>query len=264
MPGIKLAPDLSIYYLDFNSQGSKTVLLLHGLGVTGNSWQLQIPPLVEAGFRVLVPDARGFGQSPFPGGKVRIAEMAADFAGLIQSLQIRAVEVAGISMGGTLAIQLALDYPQLVRKLVLVNTFAKLQPDRLRDWLYLVMRFLLVHTLGLPTQAQLVARHLFPGPGQEALRQTLIEQINQADPRGYRAVMRALARYDVRKRLQEINVPVLVITGENDQTVSLQNQIRLVKALLNARHEIIPGAGHAVIVEQAEIFNRIFLDFLDK
>ena len=65
------------------------------------------------------------------------------------------------------------------------------------------IRSILVYTLGLPTQAKAVAKRIFPDPDQEIFRQGLIEQVTQADPRAYRAAMRALARFDVRKRLNE-------------------------------------------------------------
>ena len=63
MPICTLSPSLKIHYLDPNPDGAPVVLLLHGLGATGLSWQLQIPALTGAGFRTLAPDARGFGRS---------------------------------------------------------------------------------------------------------------------------------------------------------------------------------------------------------
>lgn len=262
MPLLPLASRLSLHYLDHNPTGSATILLLHGLGATCDSWALQIPDLTLAGFRVLAPDARGFGKSTYPGGNARIADMARDMARLLGHLQIEEATVIGISMGGTLALQLALDHPHLVNSLVLVNTFASLRPDRLGVWFYFFLRFILVHTMGLPTQAKAVAQRIFPAPEQAAMRQVLIEQICQADPRGYRAAMRALALFDVAKRLGEIRCPTLVITGENDTTVSPKIQSILAEKIPTARQVVIPGAGHAASVEQPTMFNQVVLDFL--
>ena len=75
MPTLPLSAVLTLHYLDINPHGSPTVLLLHGLGATGGSWELQVPALVRSGFRVLAPDLRGFGQSTYP-GQTGIAEMA--------------------------------------------------------------------------------------------------------------------------------------------------------------------------------------------
>jgi 3-oxoadipate enol-lactonase len=262
MPFFKPSPAISIHYIDENPDAVDTVLLLHGLGATCTSWQLQIPPLTGAGFRCIAPDVSGFGQSNYAGGGTSVAKLAQPIHGLLSERGIDCAYVVGISMGGTLALQMALDYPQQVKKLVLVNTFAHLQIASARLWPYYLLRFILVHTLGLRTQARTVALRIFPRPEQEVLRQALIEQILQADPRGYRAAMRALARFDVRDRLAEIKMPALVVTGENDTTVLPPNQHLLADGIAQARQVVIPLAGHALTVEQPELFNQILFDFL--
>jgi pimeloyl-ACP methyl ester carboxylesterase len=265
MPTIELPSRLKIHYLDPNPTGKKTVLLFHGLGATCDSWQLQIPALTEAGLRVLAPDARGFGSSDYPGGGVSIPTLAADMASLLDALLAdgQRVSVVGISMGGTLALQLALDRPDRPDKLALVNTFARLRPKSLRVWSFYLLRFFLVHTVGISTQARIVAGRLFPHPDQILLRQAFTEQILQADPRGYRAALRALARFNVTGRLKEIQVPALVVTGERDTTVSIETQAKLASGLPKARQVVIPEAGHAVTVEKPEVFNRLLIEFLN-
>ena len=165
-------------------------------------------------------------------------------------------------MGGTMALQLTLDFPHHVKRLVLVNTFARLQLASPLVLPYFALRFLLVHTLGLPVQARQVAKRLFPLPEQEPLRQALIEQILQADPRAYRAAMRALARFNVYQRLPEIQAPTLVITGERDTTVPPANQHVLAAGIRAARQVTVPAAGHAVTVEKPAEFNHLLIDFL--
>lgn len=261
MPDIQLSPRLSLHYLDRNPQGSPAVLLLHGLGADGSSWQLQFDCLEQAGFRLLAPDAPGFGHSTYP-GRGSIPQTAEAFALLLQRLETGPVHVVGISMGGVHALQLALDHPELVRKLVLVNTFAALRPASLRVWLYFALRFVLVHTLGLPTQARAVVGHIFPKPEHEAFRQELYRQIVQADPAGYRAAIRALGLFDVRRRLGEIRLPTLVVTAGQDTTVPPPVQLALMKGIAEAQHVTIAGAGHAVIAEAPELFNQTLVEFL--
>lgn len=84
----------------------------------------------------------------------------------------------------------------------------------------------------------------------------------QADPRAYRATMRALARFNVVGRLREIGVPTLVITGESDTTVQPKYQRALATRIPSARRVVIPEAGHAVTADQPQAFNRELLDFL--
>jgi len=183
-------------------------------------------------------------------------------AEFVERLNATPANVVGISMGGTIALQLSLDHPPFVEKLVLVNTFAKLQPKRFSSWAYFGLRFFMLHTLGLPAQARLVARQLFPKSDQGALREALYSQIIQANPRAYRSTIHALVQFDVTSRLREIQAPTLVITGERDNTVPPEIQTELTKGISSAKQVIIPCAGHAVTAEQPEEFNRILLDFL--
>lgn len=74
--------------------------------------------------------------------------------------------------------------------------------------------------------------------------------------------MRALARFDQLKRLREITAPTLIITGDADTTVLPKNQLSLLECIPNARQSIIPGAGHAVSVEQPDVFNELLLDYI--
>jgi 3-oxoadipate enol-lactonase len=263
MPELKISPHLRISYFEHNPSGSRPVLLLHGLGVNGSSWQLQVPALLECDFRVIAPDMRGFGKSTYPGGPVTIQVLSKDMVTLIDFLDISQVDLVGISMGGTIALQLALDHPELVRKLILVNTFAHLRPDKLRGWIYFAVRFGLVQLLGFNAQAKVVANHLFPRPDQEELRQIMISQIMQANPKCYRATMWALWNFDVLSRLDKIVPSTLVVTGDSDTTVPVKTQKQLAAKIKHARQAFIPDAGHALIVEKPDEFNRIMIQFLE-
>lgn len=263
MPETVLSPKLTIHYIDLNPDAERTILLLHGLGANGSSWQLQFPELTALGYRIIAPDTRGFGQSSYPSdSSFSIPATARDFAELISTLRLGQVDVVGISMGGTQALALALDCPALIRRLVLVNTFARLRPHGLNEWLYYAMRFILVHTLGLEAQARMVASRVFPAPQQSELRGMLIQQVLEADPKAYRAAMRALAKFDVARRLSEISIPTLIVTGELDTTVPREVQQQLADGIPLAQHIRIPGAGHALSVDSSGRFNLILKQFL--
>jgi 3-oxoadipate enol-lactonase len=259
---LRLGTNLNVHYLDLNPDGRHPVLLLHGLGASGESWELQFPPLASANFRILAPDARGFGKSSYPGGGLSIKDMAADTAKLLQHVNSAAPHVVGISMGGTVALQLAMDHPQWVNKLVLVNTFARLRPRHPGVWIYFALRFLVVHTLGLATQARIVTRRIFPQPEQAFFRNALYQQVIQADPRAYRAALRALGRFNVVNRLADIKAPTLIVSGRDDTTVPLNNQSFLAVKIPHAEHKIIANAGHAITAERPEEFNQVMINFL--
>lgn len=253
----------AIHFLDPNPNGSPAVLLLHGLGADGSSWTPQLPPLTRAGFRPLAVDVPGFGRSRYDGRGWSIRRTAITLANFIAGLETGPVHVVGLSMGGVIAQQLALDFPHLIRTLVLASTFARLRPQTLSQAFYFLRRILLVHTLGLPAQAEVVARRVFPRPEDDEMRRQVVLRITQADPRAYRAAMRSLGLFNSLPRLGEIKVPVLVVGGENDTTVRPDLQSQLAAAIPGARQVVIPSAGHAVAIDQYEIFNRLLLEFLN-
>lgn len=261
MPIHNISSRLNLYYADPAPEGSPCVILLHGLGATSESWAFQIPVLAAKGFRVLVPDIRGFGKSTYPGTSHSIKDLAGDIIHIMDHESIDSAHLVGISMGGAIALQLGCDFSHRFEKLVLVNTFAHLRPKSLKSRVYFMIRFFLVHILGLQAQAGFVANRLFPDPDQEYLRHTFIEQIMQSDPRGYRASMRALTRLNLSERLNGIPHQTLIITGENDFTVPRPTQRQLADKIPRARHILIPGAGHAVSVEKPDEFNKILIDF---
>ncbi|MGA2502897.1 MAG: alpha/beta hydrolase [Anaerolineales bacterium] len=252
----------SLHYLDSNPAGNPVVLLLHGLGADANSWILQIPALSTAGFRPIAVDIPGFGQSPFDGNGWSIRRVAADMADLLEELQSGPAHIVGLSLGGTVAQQFAMDNPLLTRKLVLVSTFAVLRPDNLSGWYYFIQRFILVYTHGLPAQAKVVAQRIFPDPRDEQVRKILVETISRADLRVYRKAMASLGLFNSVNRLIEIKAPTLVVTGAEDTTVNPARQRLLVDGIPNARQVIVPNAGHAVPVDQRERFNKELLEFL--
>ena len=250
------------HYFDFNPEGRPAVLLLHGLGADSTSWGYQVPLLSEAGFRPIVPDLPGFGKSIAGHKHWSIRLTASDVAKMTRQLIEDPVIAVGISMGGTVALQLALDFPQLVNRLVLISTFARLRPKRFDEMGFLVGRFVIAHMRGKEYQAGLVARRMFPRPEQENLRKELIHQILQSNEHVYRQAMQSLALFDVHKRLDEIKIPALVISGENDSTVPLANQVELANGIQGAKHVVIPDAGHALIVDQVARFNSELLSFI--
>jgi 3-oxoadipate enol-lactonase len=251
-----------LHVLDPNPSGHPAVLLLHGLGATGASWTLQLPILTEAGLRPLAPDAPGFGDSPYDGQGWSVRRAAAQMAELFDDLGTGPAHIVGLSMGGVITQQLAHDFPHLVKRLVLVSTIAALRPDSLSGWLYFVQRALAITFIGLPAQARVVAKRVFPNPDQADLRDLLVTTISRADPRAYRLAMSSLGLFDSRNWLPQIAVPTLVITGADDTTVSPVQQKILAEGIPGARHVVLSGAGHAVSVDRADGFNRLLLEFL--
>lgn len=262
MQAVNQIQNAQLHFLDPNPTGDPLILLLHGLGSDSTSWGFQVPVFTDAHMRSISVDLPGFGKSRFGGRNWKIRLIARQLSSLIRSFGPSPCIVVGISMGGTVALQLCLDYPDLVSRLVLVSTFATLRPKRLHEWVYLISRFIRANLRGVNAQAEMVAQRIFPNPNQVFLRETLVQQIHQADPKAYVSAMRALGLFDVTKRLNAISVPTLVISGKEDTTVPLENQHLLAKKIRGAQHVIIPGGGHAIIAEQPVMFNKVLQDFL--
>jgi pimeloyl-ACP methyl ester carboxylesterase len=248
--------------LDPYPENSPIVLLLHGLGTEGSSWTYQTIALGGAGFRPIAPDLPGFGQSKFSGKLWSIKNTAAMVMDLAGSLQKDKFHLAGISMGGAIALQTALDFPEQIANLCLINTFATLRPKRLDELYYLLRRYVKARLNGAGSQAELTARRIFPKPDQELLRQELVQHIRQTDPVVYKTAMHELGTFNVRKSLKNISHPVLVLTGEKDTTVSLENQHDLAVGIHGASQIIIQNAGHGAIIDQPEEVNRCLIQFL--
>jgi len=252
-----------MYLLDPNPAGHPAVLLLHGLGMDGSSWFLQTKALAAAGCRPLAVDLPGFGRSPGPQGRWSVRRVAAELAAEVGARRLAPLPVVGISLGGALALQLALDHPGIPNRLVLINAFPCLRPLGVQMSRYLLRRVLRSTLSGPRAQAEAVAAHLFPRQEQAFLRTEVVSRILQTNPEVYRAAMRAIALLDPRPRLPELHLPVLVITGERDGTIPPRNQARMARRIPGARQVVIPAAGHAVMVEQTDRVNQELLGFLD-
>jgi len=239
------------------------LVLLHGLGSSRNDWLLQLPTFIPR-HRVIALDLRGHGGSPKPPRPYHLENFAADVALLLQRLDAQPAHVLGISLGGAVAQQLALDFPELVRSLVLVNTAARFVSESWQQRLMGVRRVAGVYLFGMDRVAEGVALRLFPKPEQAPLRQETVERLRNNDVAAYRATLWAIARFDVRARLGEIACPTLVVAGDEDSTVPLASKRLLVERIPHSRLEIIAGSGHATPVDQPEAFNRVVLAFLEQ
>ena len=250
------------HYLDPNPNGSPLVLFLHGLGADSEMWVYQLAELAKSGMRPVAVDLPGFGKTPMENGQWEIETICRDLASWLKQLTSEKKMVVGLSMGGVIAQRFAIANPAEVNRLVLASTFATLRPTNMQSWFYLLKRSGTVLLKGSAAQAELVANHLFPEASQAVYRQMVIDKIRQADPRAYRKAMRSLVLFDNRRQLKNLTMPVLVITGARDGTVSPTAQTALAGFIPRSQHVVIPGAGHAVNVDQPILFNQILLNFL--
>ena len=237
------------------------LLLIHGLGSCGLDWQPQIAFFRE-GYQVITVDLRGHGLSSKPRDGYSIERFAQDTAALIDALGVGPVHVAGISLGGMVAFQLAVDAPHLVRSMTIVNSGPAVPAETFKQRIPLYIRLLYIRLLGLRKMAKVVAKRLFPEPDQEDLRNGFIERLTANDKHCYVASLRAIfAGWGVADRLADIRCPVLVIAADQDYTPVALKQA-YVDRLPDARMVVIPDSRHAVPMEKPGDFNRALADFL--
>ena len=238
------------------------IVLLHGLGSSSADWRFQLPAL-GAAYRVIVPDLRGHGRSPRGRGRLTAAMLAADVAALLDALAAPPAHVVGLSLGGCVALALALDHPARVRSLTLVNTFARLSLAGPRGALHGLARLALLACAPMRVVAAHVARGLFPRRDQRELYLAAVASLAANPRRTYLASLRDLASFDVRRRLGAVRCPTLVVAGDRDATVPLFAKRLLQQSIPGAELIVVDDSGHVTPCDQPDRFNALLLSFID-
>lgn len=251
-----------VWYQDSCPQAAHPVVLLHGIGSDSHSWGYQIHALKQAGYRPIAPDIPGFGMSGYRCGGWSVPKVAGLLHDWILGMGIQRFSLVGISMGGAIALQFVLDYPELVKQLVLVNTFACLRPRRVRDAGMLLGGYMRAGLAGLRSEEALTREELHANIPPIELQKVALSLFLQRQHRVYRGAMRSLGLFNVRPQLCSIKTRTMVLSGGEDKTIPLERQRELYLGIPGARHVVIPHSGHGVIVEQPIPFNRALVSFL--
>lgn len=246
--------------LYYHTAGSGPALvLLHGLGSSSADWEFQVPAFARE-FQVIAPDFRGHGASD-RSGAYAVDRFAADVWALLDQLGVGAFDLVGYSMGGAVAMQMALERPDRVRRLVLSNTLPSFRTDTLAKRWLLWSRLLLMSWLGPRRLAAIMMRRLYPKPEQARLRARLARRNAENDKNVYLETIRALTRWSVRERLAELRMPVLVLAAEHDY-FPRDEADAFAAALPDAHVEHFAGTRHGLPLEMPEEWNRAVLAFL--
>jgi 3-oxoadipate enol-lactonase len=249
-------------YVEEHGTG-ETLLLHQGLGQGSWTWRYQVPVFAQR-FRTIAFDTRGTGRSRVPTQPYGIDDLADDAA---QILDGRAAHVVGFSMGGYVALTLALAHPELVRSLILAGTGAGgpgrvPRPEHVRE--------AFEAALGLPAEEQ--RRTTLPytfsrgwtDANPERFEEILAATLEHPTPiETIQAHMAACYRfYDQALEVELIEAPALVVHGDDDLIVPVDNGRALARRLPNARYVELAGRGHNVMLEDPDAFNAVVLAFL--
>jgi pimeloyl-ACP methyl ester carboxylesterase len=252
--------DVELYYEVSGQEAGEVVLFVHGLGSSGRDWEGQVPFFAEQ-FRVVTADLRGHGRSEKPKGPYSMKMLAGDVAGLVEGLGLGAVHVVGLSLGGMVAFQLAVDRPELVRSLVIINSGPEVVVRTWKDRWNVFVRRSIVGVLGMRRMGEVLSKRLFIKEEQADLRAVFVERWAENDPRAYMATLNAIVGWSVVERLGEIGVRTLVVAADEDYTPVAAKEA-YVGLMGDAELVVIEDARHAVVVEKAREVNEVILGFL--
>jgi 3-oxoadipate enol-lactonase len=240
-------------------EGAPVLVLSNSLGTTQELWQKQLPALVER-FRVLTYDHPGHGSSGLPEQPCTIESLTRSLVTLLDELHLERVSLCGVSLGGMVGMTLALEEPERVDRLVLACTSAYVGPPE--GW---AERARMVRTRGMEAVADTVVGRWFTPELEDEEPETVARfraMLAATAPEGYARCCEALGAWDARERVSAIAVPVLVVAGEHDPAIPVEQAKLLASRVPASRLRILERAGHLANVERPEQFTSAMLEHL--
>ncbi len=237
------------------------VCLNHCFASDHRYWDSHLPAF--EGFRVLRHDARGHGASGKPLGPYTLEMMATDVVGLLDALEIDEVHICGVSMGGMIAQMMALDHPDRVASVALVNTTAQYSDKQRKLWRD---RAALVREDGMDAVRCALLARWFSEAAAAARNPGYVymeEMIRGFTVAGFDAASAAMCGLNTMSRLQNIKAPAIVIATPDDPGVPTETSKKMAASLGAPLHWLEP-AQHLASLEHVERFNDLMREFLAK
>lgn len=253
---------LKLYY-EIEGKGEPVVLIP---GFAAGRWIWFKQTDLAQDFRVITFDPRGVAASDTYEGSQTIEMLADDLAHLLQSIGIDSAHIVGASFGGFVAQEFALKYPSMTRKLVLCCTsfggpnHVVPAPETLQA---------LASTKGLNSEERMRANLLLAFSPEYVRSETVeidrvvrLRAANEVPEHVYLSQLQAAMNFNAEERVEQIRVPTLVLSGDADVIVPVQNSRNLAAGIPGATLCVIDGGSHTFFIEQAQEFNHIVTEFL--
>lgn len=252
--------DVKLYWEE-RGQGDP-LLLIMGLGYTHDMWHRTMP-IVSKRYRTISFDNRGVGLSDVPPGPYPIRAMASDAAAVMDAAGVARAHVFGISMGGMIAQEFTLQYPDRVRSLILGCTTHGGREAVVADQEVistLNARGLMSIEEGIHSMIPFIYA---PSTPRARIEEDLdIRRRTFPTVQGYFAQLQGVLAFESLSRLSQLKVPTLVIHGELDRLIPPENGRRLARFIEGAKLLMIPGASHIFPTDQPEVSHQAILSFL--
>lgn len=267
MPTVKIG-DVSIYY-EVHGEGEPLVLIM-GYGHNSGHWFSQIPGLSQE-YGVIAFDNRGTGRSDKPDIPYTVQTLAEDMSGLLEALGIDAAHIYGVSMGGMIAQEFALCYPDKVISLILGCTNCggrnSIMPDaEAMDLLFNAERMKrLTPEQNARETLPFLCNQEFIDNNPDIVEQYITKTVEYVTPlHSYRRQTGAIMKHDTYERLPQIKAPTLVIAGTADRLIPAENSRILASRIPTAELVTLENIGHGFFIEAVEEANKAILDFLGR
>ena len=237
--------------------GGPDIVLIHANPFDRRLWRFQVEDFSDR-YRMVAMDLRGYGASDKPEDPFTFDDMVADVLAVCDTAGVESAVFMGASVGSSLALRVALDDPERVSRLVLVGGNAGVAASGLA-------RIAGYESDGIAYRAEHIHQLVAPGFGDTRRGRVLIDNFLRDDgdliPATIANGFRAMEDRDMTDRLPSLTVPTMVVNGEHD--LSLTSGRRTAGLVPDARHYVLPGAGHVCNYEDPDAFNDVLRDFLE-
>jgi 3-oxoadipate enol-lactonase len=258
------ANGINIHYSLEGPPSAPVITLSHSLAANFTMWEPQME-LLKGRYRVLRYDTRGHGGSDIPEGPYSVEQLAEDVRALLQVLEIKQTHFMGLSMGGMIAQVFALNYPSMLRSLILCDTTSQVPQEAKPIW---AQRLMIAQAKGMephvePTIERWFTERFRSSPVVDRVR----AMIRATHPRGFIGCGRAIMEFNLTERLAAIRVPTLIVVGEEDSGTPVSTAQAIHEQIKGSNLVILKSAAHLSNIEQAQAFNKaviFFLSMLDK
>ncbi len=252
------------YKIYWEEQGmGPPILFIMGLGFTHQMWFRVLPHVLRAGFRAILFDNRGMGRSDAPSGPYSVPGMAFDAMAVLDSAGIQAAHVVGASMGGMIAQEIAIRFPERVLSLILGCTTSGGLFGKWPHWAYRPKAETWAN--GTRLERERALRHMLYA---DTTSLDLIEEdlrIRSSciwNSAGFLNQLAGLLLWNSYWRLPRIEAPTMVIHGDQDHLVPPENGRKLAARIPGARFYLVQNAGHILTTDQTEESCGVLIDFL--